>query len=174
MPAHTWEFPSMSLIVARSHLLSKALSLCISKGRMSEWKLSLVSNLFSHPQFTLLTSKFIRAASNSRHPLNPVDDCSLLERHTLIYFVFFWFWMSDRESGNFAHLLPRPPNASADEWNASKKPALCGRLLRAFGRAFGRIISSVNLSSVNRAEPSVENYNETCEPWRFLFLSRRW
>lgn len=44
-----WEFPSVRLIVARSHLLSKALSLCISKGRMSEWKLSLVSNLFSHP-----------------------------------------------------------------------------------------------------------------------------
>lgn len=67
MPAHTWEFPSMSLIVARSHLLSKALSLCISKGRMSEWKLSLVSNLFSHP-FTI-------------HPLNlQVHPCSVQQQ----------------------------------------------------------------------------------------------
>lgn len=93
MPAHTWEFPSMSLIVARSHLLSKALLLCISKGRMSEWKLSLVSNLFSHP-FTI-------------HPLNlQVHPCSVQQQasvkssrrlfftgtpHTYLFRLFFDF-----------------------------------------------------------------------------------
>lgn len=167
MPAHTWEFPSMSLIVARSHLLSKALSLCISKGRMSEWKLSLVSNLFSHP--------------STIHPLNlQVHPCSVQQQasvkssrrlfftgtpHTYLFRLFLILNVRQR-----IRKFCSPSSSSSkcvSRWMKCIKKAC-------FGRAFGRIISSVNLSSVNRAEPSVENYNETCEPWRFLFLSRRW
>lgn len=67
LPACTWEFPSMSLFVTRSHLLSKPRSLWVSKGRMSEWKLSLVSNLFSHP--------------TTIHPLNlQVHLCSIQQQ----------------------------------------------------------------------------------------------
>lgn len=88
------------------------------------------------------------------------------------YFFFFLF-ECQRENQETADVLPHPQSTS-DEWNPSKKPALCGRLLQPFADVFGWIISSVNLLSVNRAEQSVENYNKTCEPWRFLFLSRRW